>query len=169
MANKYLANSSGRPVEVEGQVQSAGLDDAGKIPALDAAGRLDESLMPTGVGADVQVVPASEALAGGDFVNVWNDSGALKARKADATTNGKPADGFVKAAVESGSNASVYRSGENDQRTGLTVGATYWLSTTPGAVTETPPDSTGNLVQIIGKSYSATELAFNPQEVCTVA
>ena len=88
--------------ELEALVTSAGAGDAGKIPALDATGKLDNSLMPVGIGADSKILPASENLAAGDLVNVWNDSGTAKARKADATIAGKEANGFVLSAVTLG-------------------------------------------------------------------
>ena len=54
---------------------SAGVGDAGKIPALDSAGRLSSTMMPTGVGAETVSVVASEALTAGNFVNVYNNGG----------------------------------------------------------------------------------------------
>ena len=102
MAQKFLRMLAGVIAELEALVTSAGAGDAGKIPALDATGKLDNSLMPVGIGADSKILPASENLAAGDLVNVWNDSGTAKARKADATVAGKEANGFVLAAVTSG-------------------------------------------------------------------
>lgn len=159
MANKYLAiGSGGMKEEVEGLISSAGAEDAGKIPALDAGGKISQTMMPTGVGPDTKTLTASEALAGGDFINIWNDSGTVKMRKADATTSGKPAHGFVKDAVESAASGIAYLDGMNDQLSSLTLGADYFLSTTPGGVTATPPSSTGNIVQYLGTAMSATEI-----------
>lgn len=141
---------------------SAGAADAGKIAQLDAGGRLSETMMPTGIGADTTVRVASEALAAGDFVNIWNDSGVGKVRKADATTAGKDAHGFVKTAVSSGANATVYFEGTNDQVTGQTPGPVY-LSTTAGKSTTTAPSGSGNVVQRIGFATSATEVNFQAQ------
>ncbi|WP_289241264.1 hypothetical protein, partial [Delftia sp.] len=89
--------------------------------ALDDSGRIDNSMMPVGIGADTAVIAASEALAAGDWVNMWNSTGA-KVRKADATTSGKEAHGFVLAAVTSGANATVYFEGTNTQVTAQTLG-----------------------------------------------
>ena len=55
---------------------------------------VSEGGVASGGGADTGTVTTSEALAAGDLVNIWNSSGA-KARKADATTAGKEAHGFV--------------------------------------------------------------------------
>jgi hypothetical protein len=158
MAEKYIYNNQGTLTEKEATVVSTGSGDAGKIVALDATGRLDNSLLPVGVGADTKVLPASENLVAGDFVNIWNDSGTVKVRKADATTAGKEANGFVLSAVSAGSNATVYFEGTNNQLSGLTGGAMYFLSTTAGGVTSTPPSGAGNIVQKIGRALSATEI-----------
>jgi hypothetical protein len=161
MANKYLALVSGKIKEIAATVVSAGAADAGKIVALDSAGLLDASLMPVGVGATVVTAPASENLTAGNFVNLWNDSGTLKVRKADATTNAKPAHGFVLANVTAPANATVYLLSEiNTAVSGLTIGADYYLSTTPGGVTTTPPSASGNIVQFIGTATQATALPF---------
>ena len=102
---------------------------------------------------------ASEALAAGDFVNVWNDTGAFKVRKADATTAGKDAHGFVLDAVSSGNPATVYFEGTNTQVTGQTPGNVF-LQTTAGSGGSTVPSSSGNVVQQIGIATSATSVNF---------
>lgn len=154
-------DSNGALTETRAVDVSSGAGDATKIPALDAAGKLVVGFMPSGVGPDVVTITASEALAAGDFVNLWNSSG-IKARKADATTAGKEAHGFVLAAVDNAAPATVYLSGENTQLTGLTVGATQFLSTTAGGRTETAPTTATQVVQRLGVAYSATAMAFNP-------
>lgn len=168
MADKYLAFSGGRITEAVATTASVGAADGGKIIALDAAGKLDESLLPTGIGADAAVVVASEALAAGDVVNIWNNAGNSRVRKADATTAGKEAHGFVKAAVNNGSSATVYFEGSNDQLSGLTAGPLY-LSTTAGAVTATPPSGAGNVVQRVGVAVSSTVLNFQSSDPIVLA
>lgn len=158
MADKYLRNVSGTMTEREGIVTSGGAGDAGKLPALDGSGRLDNSVMPTGIGADTASIAASENLAAGDLVNIHNSTGA-KVRKADATTSGKEAHGFVIAAVTSGQNATVYFEGTNSQVSGLTPGPQF-LGTTAGAATGTAPSGSGNVVQRVGVATSATSLNF---------
>lgn len=140
---------------------SAGAGDAGKLPALDGSGKLDTTFLPTGIGADTALVQASEDLAAGDFVNIYNSSGA-RCRKADATTAGKEAHGFVLAAVTSGNNATVYFEGSNTQVSGQTPGGVF-LSTTAGLATSTAPSSSGNVVQRIGIATSATSINFQYQ------
>lgn len=131
---------------------------ANKIPKLDGSGKLDVTVMPVGIGADTAVITASEALAAGDFVNVWNSTGS-KVRKADATTAGKHAMGFVLSAVSNGAAATVYFEGTNTQVTGMTPGDVF-LSTTAGLATGTAPSASGNIVQPIGIATSATSINF---------
>lgn len=167
MADKYIYNNAGTLTEKEAKVTSAGAGDSGKIPALDAAGKLDTSVMPTGIAADTASITTSEALAAGDLVNIHNSTGA-KARKADASTSGKEAHGYVLAAASSGAAATVYFEGTNSQVTGLTPGPQF-LSTTPGAATATAPSGSGNVVQRVGVATSATALNFDGTDPIVLA
>lgn len=161
-AKKFLRLVSGKIKEVLGIVTSAGAGNDGDIVVLDSTGRFDVSVMPVGIAAEVTVLASFENLTAGDFVNIFNDSGTIKARKADATTNAKPADGFVIAGVTAPASATVYRiSQTNTALTGLTIGLEYFLSTTPGAVTTTAPSATGNIVQLLGKAAATTSLVFD--------
>lgn len=144
---------------INATVTSAGAGDAAKIPALDASGRLDTSVMPVGIGADTATIQTSEALASGDYVNIHDVAGAFRVRKADATTTGKEAHGFVLAAVGSGANATVYFEGTNTAVTGMTPGDVY-LSTTAGQGSATIPSAAGNIVQRVGVATSATAVNF---------
>jgi hypothetical protein len=159
MADKYLYNNAGTITEKAAIVTSAGAGDTGKIPALDASGRLDNSVMPSGIGADTAAITASEALAAGDLVNIWNSTGA-KVRKADASVAGKEAHGFVLAAVSSSATATVYFEGTDTQVTGLTPGVQFLSAATPGAATGTAPSASGNVVQRVGFATAATALNF---------
>lgn len=156
---KFLYNNAGTITEKVSIQSSAGAGDAGKIVALDASGKLDTSMMPVGIAADTALIQASENLAAGDLVNIWSSSGSFRVRKADATSAGKKAHGFVLSAVTSGANATVYFEGSNTGVTGLTPG-TQFLSTTAGVATATAPSGTGNVVQQVGVSASATVLNF---------
>lgn len=159
MANKYIRNNGGVLSEMEATVTSAGAGDAGKIIALDNTGKLTQSVMPVGIGADTATIEASENLTAGDLVNIYNDSGTAKVRKADATAAGKEAQGFVLASVTSGNNAEVYFEGSNTQMSGLTPGNQF-LSTTAGGATGTAPSGSGNVVQYVGIAISATTMNF---------
>jgi hypothetical protein len=121
-AKSFLRDVGGRLKNIFGVVVSAGNANAGDIPALDDTGRLDISTMPVGVTQEVSVVPASEALADGDFVNIWDNGGVAKARKADYSIVGKEACGYVLAGVAQGGNATVFHDSANTHLAGLTNG-----------------------------------------------
>lgn len=163
--NKYIANNAGKLKEVISLQVSTGAPDANKIVAVGTDGLLDISLMPVGVGAEVVVAASSENLLAGDFVNLHNNGGTINVRKADATTNAKPANGFVLANVTSPANATVYLiSAVNSAVSGLTVGSEYFLSTTPGLLTATAPSAAGNIIQRLGKARTATSFVFENTE-----
>ena len=160
-AKKYLNIVLGKITQLAAVVVSAGAANDGDLVALDATGRLDNSVMPVGIGSDTASIQASEGLAAGDFVNIHDDTGSSRVRKADAAMAGKEAMGFVLAGAAGGANAVVYFEGQNTQLTGLTPGVRYYLSTTtPGLVTAAPPSGAGNVVQYLGTAISATTLAF---------
>ena len=140
---------------------SAGAGDAGKVVKLDGTGKIDNTMMPTGIGADTALIQASENLAAGDWVNIYDSSGA-RVRKADASAAGKEAHGFVLAAVTSGNNATVYFEGTNTQVSGQTPGVVY-LSTTPGLGATAAPTGAGNVVQRLGFATGATTVNFQSQ------
>ena len=182
---KLIKNNAGTLTEETTLTTSAGAADANKVPALnasgvlddtilnatvtssanktvklDAAGKLDASVMPTGIGADTAIIVASEALADGDLVNVWNNAGTANVRKADANSAGKEAHGFVLAAVAPSASATVYFEGTNSHCTGLTPGVQFLSASTPGKSVTTAPTGTGKIVQNIGLALNATTLNF---------
>ncbi len=166
-AKKFLRLVNGVLTEIFGVQASAGAGNAGDLVSLDDSGRIDNSMMPVGIGADTSTISASETLAAGDWVNVWNNSGA-KVRKADATTAGKEAHGFVLAAVTSGNPATVYFEGTNTQVSGQTPGPVF-LQTTAGVGGPTVPSASGNVVQQIGVAVSATAVNFERSVPVTLA
>lgn len=163
-ANKYVALVSGKLQEVFGLVTSAGVADANKIVALDSTGHLDVTVLPTGVGPDTLSVITSENLAAGDLVNVYNNAGALNARKADATAD-KEANGFVIVGSTSPAANTVYFTGLDAFQSGFTPGDRLFLSAvTPGKASATPPSAAGQYSQQVGFAVSASTLQFDPQE-----
>ena len=161
--SKFLALVGGRIREVIATATSTGIADEGKIVALDSDGRLSSTVMPVGIGAETKQITASEALAAGDVVNIWDSGGLFKVRKADATTAGKEAHGFVLSNVSSSALALVYLEGTLTGLAGLTPGR-YFLSTVAGSLSITPPVGAGNVVQYIGNALSTTEVTFEPTE-----
>lgn len=134
---------------------------AGKIVKLDGSGKLDVTVMPVGIGADTASIVASEALAAGDFVNIWNNAGVANIRKADASTSGKEAHGFVLTAVSASASGTVYFEGTNTQCTGLTPGVQFLSAATAGKSVSAAPTGTGKVVQRIGFAISATAMNFD--------
>jgi len=172
MADKYVKTGTGSAdlEEVEGQTTSSGAADGGKIVALGTNGKLDSTLLPSGIGEDTLTLTASEALSAGDFVNVHDDSGTASMRKADATTTGKAADGFVLASVSSAATGTFYPlGGFNDELSGLTVGTVYYLGTTAGGTTATRPSTSGNVVQRLGRAVATDTIDTGDYPVVEVA
>lgn len=159
---KFITRNSGtgRLEEQSGVTTSAGAGDVGKIPQLDAAGKLDASVMPSGIGAETESATATEALVAGDFVNIYDAAGTKSVRKADGSSAGKEANGYVLSAFASSAVATIYTDGSNNQRSGLTAGVTYYLAATPGGVTTTPLTTTGHVHQKLGKASTPTSLVF---------
>jgi hypothetical protein len=152
-ANGVLAASI-----VGSTVASSGAASAGRVVALDGSGRIDQSAMPANVGLEVVTLQATESLAAGSFVNIWISAGR-KVRLADAS-NGRPAHGYVAAAVSSGNQASVFCEGANVGVSGLTAGQPVYLGLA-GGCTNTAPTMSGYDLQNIGIATDATSMSFS--------
>lgn len=153
--------SSGFLQEINATQASAGVADANKILALAANGLLDPSVLPPGIATDVITGTAFEALAAGDFVYVRSDG---QIAKAIATAAATLAAGFVLQAFAAAATATVYLDTKNTALSGLTPGATYFLSgTTAGAVTTVPVTASGQYLQAVGRATSATVLSVEIQ------
>lgn len=192
-APRFIILAAGRLRQAVALLVSTGASDGEKIVATSANGKLDDSLMgasttgnsvvvktlpdgtidpslmPAGIGANVVNITASEALAANDLVNIWNDAGTPKIRKADATVEGKEADGYVKASVALNAVGATYLGSRISGLTGKTPGARQYLSTTAGLMTETPLAGSGNVSQWVGTAVSATEVDFKKSEPVTIA
>lgn len=162
---KFLTKGDGVLAEAQAISTSAGAGDAGKIPALDANGRLAENMMPPGVSAETQVCKAGVGgVTANDVVYIHLVTVTLTADKADATDATKRAQGYVKDTTNAGDDVTVYLDGELPG-SALTPGAKYYLTTTPGTVSVTAPSASGNMVQCVGEAISATEIKFEPDRV----
>ena len=158
MADKYLKlnTTTGNAAEQEALNSSAGAGDAGKIPALDSAGRLAANMMPIGIVAETVSFVASENLTAGNFVNLYLDT-VLKGRKAD-NSNARRAHCFVADAVTAAATGTGFTEGVNDDLTGMTVGAEQILGTAGGRTETVPAAGASVIVQHLGIAKSATEL-----------
>lgn len=160
MAKFLTLGTDGRLAEDQ-SAGAGGVPNANKIPNLDANGKLVESMLPDGIGADTTVVPASENLAQYDLINLWNDAGTIKVRKADAGTNQYQAHGYVKSAVTLGNDAVVYLDGTCGGTFAATdVGKPVFVSEVPGGVTLTPVSGSGKMHQCCGTVISISGFDF---------
>lgn len=116
-----------------------------------------------GVDPDGRLYTAGEYLYPNNVVNIYTENGVTLVRRADATDNTKPAMGFVKDPVEKDSDALVFFEGYIGGIS-LTVGADYFLSTTPGLLSPEPPTNEGNIWQRIGVAVDTGNIEFDPTE-----
>ena len=142
---------------------SSGTVDKDKIVATGSDGKLDISLMPSGLDISAESMTASEAIASGEFINIFNDGGVRKIRLADADNN-RPAHGFVRGNVVIGAEAKVYTQGVNSELTELIPGNKYFLSDIPGGTTGSVTIAPGHLIQTLGTAISTTALRFEFDE-----
>lgn len=157
-APRFLNIITGKIQQVIAAVTSA----PNSIVATDTTGRIDISMLPVGVTAEVVNCPAFENLSAGQPVNLFLNAGALNARLANATDSSKPMLGFTLANVTAPASATIYMIGATDTAlSGLTIGTDYYLDVTAGTFTATPPATAGNIVQRVGTAVSATSLIFN--------
>lgn len=164
MATFLKIGTTGLPTTDSTVQTSAGAGDSGKIPGLDAGGKLDATFMPTGFGSDTRTVTAGETIAGGS-VGYLNGTGQIL--KADANAVAKAAMCFVLATISNAASGTVYfGSGIITGLSGLTPGQPYFLSNiATGAVGlySSFTFTSGDIVQQVGVALSATELYFEPQ------
>lgn len=108
-------------------------------------------------------IPTSENIPFGAAINLYNSSGILTARLANATNNTKPAHGFCSTSggIATGTTGEMQVHTGKVAIAGLTPGLSYYLSTTNGLITNAPPVAAGNIEEYVGVAVSATVLAFN--------
>ena len=175
MANTFLDinTTTGRLDRKTANDTSAGSADGGKVVALNSSGKLDATLFDSAtLGGGGDLIVTTEAVAAGDWVNIFLSGGVRKCRKALGADGTKPAHGFVLVAATSGGTATVYRTGTNTKiaLTGFTtsdIGTALFLSdATSGGCTKTPPNTATHLLQRIGYvsdvtgSFVEAQLAF---------
>lgn len=158
---KFLTVVSGTPTLTEAPSSSAGAGDANKLIATNGSGLLDTTFLPPGVELQTVIVPTSETLTAGHFVNIFDDDGTVKARPADASNN-RPAIGYVLQGATAPNNATVYLSGRNTAVTGATVGPVFLSATVAGGFSSTAPATPGAnvILQRLGTAISTTSIVF---------
>jgi len=110
-----------------------------------------------GVGLTGCIGPfnCSAGLNVGDAVRL-SGADAIDLAQADVVTE-RPTIGFV-LVKPTATTAFVLSSGEIATFSGLTPGATYYLSETPGQITDVAPTVQGSIVQEVGWARSSTTL-----------
>lgn len=104
---------------------------------------------------------ASENIATGAMVNLFDNAGTLMARNANATNNTKPCHGFAPLSFAAAARGEVdLFNGYCTSIAGLTKGTRYFLSTVNGIITAVAPVAAGNIEQPVGLALSATEMYF---------
>lgn len=163
MPDKFISIVGSGQTEIAGLVTSAGVGSAGRIPALDANGLLDPSVMPSGLTPDQKSGTSNGTITAKDMCYVETAGTITRASAASGTPH--EAIGYALTSVATGQPITIQLEGKISGLTGLTPGAQYFLSnTTPGGVTATPPSATGELWQPIGNALSATEMNFEPDK-----
>lgn len=109
---------------------------------------------------------ASENIAAGKFVNIYNASGTMKARLADNTDAAKFANGLSLNAITSGAIGRIATGGRNTAVSPSTTGE-VWLGTSGGFITTrldpTDAGNTGKTDQCIGTALPGFGIDFSVQ------
>lgn len=113
-------------------------------------------------------VKATEMIPLGNTVNLYNDgAGNLVARRANATSGtAYQAHAFCTTlgGITAGQYGEVMLGGLCTFITGLSIGTTYYQSTTAGIIVNVKPSSP-NMIQPVGYAIGASQLFWNPQMV----
>ena len=153
-ASKYLTRDAGMQKLVSAVDKGGTVGQSGAIPALDAKGKIDISMIPTdSLMTNTTVVLLGEDVKAGDYVNFYDDAGTATARKADAS-KGYAAHGYVQEDGVKGAMLTTVVSGMNVSA-GLTCGVRYFLGTA-GTTTSTPTENPGDIIQFLGVAVPAT-------------
>jgi len=108
-------------------------------------------------GLTVSSVPYGESVVAGDLVG-WSDGKLVRACGAAGAV--VQAAGVAAASYKSGDKGAMHLMGEIAGFSGLTPGATQYLSiSTPGGVQSATPSGSGNLKQIVGYAVAADRVA----------
>lgn len=111
------------------------------------------------------VLTAAEAIAEGDFINIYLVGGVPRIRRATAADPTAFAVGFTQTAIAINATGRISFDGFNSH---VSVGSTVsevWLSdVVPGSFLSTPPTATGSIVQSLGISIASVGILFSLQQ-----
>lgn len=140
---------------------SAGLAsiEGDTIALLTATQRLTNKQIDDGQIVSELTAASGNTFSAGDIGYVASGGMTLADADAESTAGGQL--WIALEAVAATATGTFMRMGKYTT-TGLTAGATYYLSTTAGGYTATAPTATGDIVRIIGYAHSTTVLYFDP-------
>jgi len=110
---------------------------------------------PARVGFDATTF---EAVTNGAALYMRTSDGKVGLAQADGTVDEATVAGFADSTVGSGATVKVLVAGLKTL-SGLDAGDIYFLSTTAGAITLTPPSTAGHFVTRVGEAASTTEFS----------
>jgi len=165
-ANLLFVDASTDRVGIGNNAPTEKLDVTGNIKANNYL--LNSSVADDSVSGTIRPFTAAENLVFGD-VCYMNSAGKMAKADADAiATSGAVA--IATGTIASNATGNFMLNGviRDDSTYSFTIGGLIYLSTTAGAVTQTAPSGTDDVVQVLGWAITADEWMFNPSLVQTV-
>lgn len=109
-------------------------------------------------------VTAGENISFGAAINIYNNSGVVGVRNANATNNTKPCHGYCSTSggIAAGVIGEVILGPGVNTVSGVVIGQNYWLAPSNGLISATPPVASGNIEQYLGFGIAAGQLYFTP-------
>ena len=111
---------------------------------------------PTRVGFDATTF---EAVSNGDALFMRASDGHVGLAQADGTLDEATVVGFADDDAASGTTVKVLVAGLLDDQTGIDPGDIYFLSTTAGEISLSPPTSAGHFVTRVGEGATTTSFS----------
>lgn len=106
---------------------------------------------------------ASEAIAAGDFVHIWDDAGTPKVQLADGTNPLKFANGYAPAAAAAAAPCQALPLAGLNSAVSPAATGEVWLSVTvPGGYQTAAPATTGQLIQSLGSGVQGVGIYLQP-------
>lgn len=109
---------------------------------------------------------AGESISDRDMVYQHTD-GKVYVAKANSTASAATVIGFAQASASVNDSVKIRVGGVQTGLSGLSAGVMYYLSTTAGQLTATPPSGSGQHLVAIGIGRSSSSLVFHPQFIAT--
>jgi len=115
---------------------------------------------PARVGFDAT---AFETVTEGAALYMRSSDGQVGLSQADGTVDEATVVGFANANATSGNTVKVLVAGLKSMPFAIDPGDLYYLSTTAGAITTTPPSTAGQYVSLVGEGATTTNFSIQIQ------